>query len=117
MLRVALNLAVISIGMFVGMGAAASQPLYPEEGYYAGYPYARFYATPSPPPAPAAPAAPVVVVPVPPAEIYAAPGPVPFADPDAVTVYVRPANCGVYRYWDGTECVDARDVPPPLGRY
>jgi hypothetical protein len=21
-------------------------------------------------------------------------------------------GCGVYRYWNGTECVDARDVPP-----
>lgn len=32
------------------------------------------------------------------------------------TVYVAPRNCGVYRYWDGTECVDARDDPPPLDR-
>lgn len=25
----------------------------------------------------------------------------------------RPANCGVFHYWDGDECVDARAVPPP----
>lgn len=25
----------------------------------------------------------------------------------------RPANCGVFHYWNGDECVDARAVPPP----
>jgi hypothetical protein len=25
----------------------------------------------------------------------------------------RPANCGVFHYWNGNECVDARAVPPP----
>jgi hypothetical protein len=25
----------------------------------------------------------------------------------------RPANCGVFYYWNGDECVDARAVPPP----
>jgi hypothetical protein len=25
----------------------------------------------------------------------------------------RPPNCGVFHYWNGEECVDARDVPPP----
>ena len=24
----------------------------------------------------------------------------------------RPANCGVFHYWNGHECVDARAVPP-----
>ena len=24
----------------------------------------------------------------------------------------RPANCGVFHYWNGDECVDARAVPP-----
>lgn len=24
----------------------------------------------------------------------------------------RPANCGVFHYWNGDECVDARTVPP-----
>ncbi|HEX2840518.1 hypothetical protein [Hyphomicrobium sp.] len=23
-------------------------------------------------------------------------------------------SCGMYRYWDGKQCVDARDVPPPM---
>jgi hypothetical protein len=25
----------------------------------------------------------------------------------------RPANCGVFHYWDGSECIDARAAPPP----
>ena len=25
----------------------------------------------------------------------------------------RPPNCGVFHYWNGEECVDAREVPPP----
>lgn len=28
---------------------------------------------------------------------------------------VRPANCGVYRYWNGEYCADARDEPPYIG--
>lgn len=27
----------------------------------------------------------------------------------------RPANCGVYRYWNGDYCADARDEPPYVG--
>ena len=23
-------------------------------------------------------------------------------------------NCGLFRYWDGNQCLDARDNPPPL---
>lgn len=23
-------------------------------------------------------------------------------------------SCGVYRYWDGKACVDARDIPPEM---
>ncbi len=35
----------------------------------------------------------------------------------AVTpVPIRPPDCGVYRYWDGTRCVDARFNPPSLDR-
>lgn len=36
--------------------------------------------------------------------------------PNPTAVYIAPKNCGVYRYWDGTQCVDARDNPPPLDR-
>ena len=117
MFRVVLNGLAVSIGVLTGIGAAASQPVYPDDGYYAGYHQAPLYAAPAPPPAYAAPSAPVAIVPTPPAEIYVVPVPVPYAYPEAGPVYVRPANCGVYRYWDGNECVDARDVPPPLGRY
>jgi hypothetical protein len=31
-----------------------------------------------------------------------------------VVIPVRPANCGLYRYWNGERCVDARVVPPDL---
>lgn len=117
MFRVALSVAVIFVGVLAGIGAASSHPVYLDEGYHAGYGFAPLYAEPVPPPAYAAPPASVVVVPAPPVEIYVAPAPVPFAHPDAGPVYVRPANCGVYRYWDGIECVDARDFPPPLGGY
>ena len=27
----------------------------------------------------------------------------------------RPANCGQFRYWNGTRCADARDEPPYVG--
>jgi hypothetical protein len=35
-------------------------------------------------------------------------------DDPVVVVPVRPANCGVYRYWNGEHCVDARFAPPDL---
>jgi hypothetical protein len=35
-------------------------------------------------------------------------------DDPVVVVPVRPANCGVYRYWNGERCVDARFAPPDL---
>jgi hypothetical protein len=31
-----------------------------------------------------------------------------------VVMPIRPANCGLYRYWNGERCVDARVVPPDL---
>ncbi len=36
------------------------------------------------------------------------------AGPPAVVV-VRPANCGQYKYWNGTTCADARYTDPYLG--
>jgi hypothetical protein len=32
----------------------------------------------------------------------------------APRVIVRPSNCGQFRYWNGTACVDARINPPNL---
>lgn len=26
--------------------------------------------------------------------------------------WIRPADCGTFRYWDGARCADARDEPP-----
>lgn len=34
--------------------------------------------------------------------------------PPAVVV-IRPSSCGLYKYWDGTACVDARYTEPYLG--
>jgi hypothetical protein len=36
------------------------------------------------------------------------------SDRPVVVHPVRPANCGEYRYWNGTRCVDARVVPPDV---
>ncbi len=27
----------------------------------------------------------------------------------------RPLDCGAYHYWDGSDCIDARAVPPDTG--
>lgn len=35
-------------------------------------------------------------------------------DTPDVEVRVRPANCGLYRYWNGVRCADARVNPPDL---
>jgi hypothetical protein len=50
-----------------------------------------------------------------------APGPAPIARqryeaPVYGWSYMVPArpSCGVFRYWDGEKCLDARDVPPNL---
>jgi hypothetical protein len=42
----------------------------------------------------------------------------PAAMSDGPVVYgwsSRPLDCGVYHYWNGTECVDSRIVPPDIG--
>jgi hypothetical protein len=52
-----------------------------------------------------------------------APGLVPGADADEAVVVedgpilvpLRPASCGQYHYWDGTQCLDARYHNPDLG--
>jgi hypothetical protein len=31
-----------------------------------------------------------------------------------VEVRLRPSNCGLYRYWNGVRCADARVNPPDL---
>ena len=42
--------------------------------------------------------------------------PAPVYDPPVILlVPVRPASCGLYRYWDGERCADARFEPPYLG--
>ena len=112
-----LGIGVIVAGL-ANIGGASSHPAYPGEGgYQAGYHYVPQYAVPSHPPAYAPPRPSVVFVPVPAAPVYMVPVPVPYAYPGAASLYARPANCGEYRYWDGTECVDARDVPPLNSRY
>ncbi len=67
--------------------------------------YERYVVTPPPPPPP------------PPVVIYReVPVAVPeFAPPVYGWVDMRPPSCGEYRYWDGDECLDARDDPPYVG--
>jgi hypothetical protein len=38
----------------------------------------------------------------------------PDEDRPLIAIPVRPADCGVYHYWNGERCVDARVVPPDL---
>lgn len=81
----------------------SAEPVYPGHAYdYRSGDY-----IPAPPAAPpgvyVAPAYPVPA----PVAVYPVPAP-------PVLVYARPANCGVYRYWNGTECLDARYDPPQL---
>jgi hypothetical protein len=38
-----------------------------------------------------------------------------YEPPVIVLVPVRPASCGLFRYWDGERCADARFEPPYLG--
>jgi hypothetical protein len=39
-----------------------------------------------------------------------------YRDDDQVSgrVFVRPGNCGEFRYWDGMRCADARVDPPTV---
>lgn len=52
----------------------------------------------------------VQLAPPPPTLLPPAAGPAVFG-----WVAVRPASCGEFRYWDGTQCLDARDDPPYVG--
>lgn len=71
-----------------------------DEPYYASPPR---YA-----PAPLRPPAPVYRQPWPPAAAYGPPAYEWLPPP-------RPSSCGVYRYWDGEQCADARWYPPYIG--
>lgn len=84
---------------------AQAGPVYP--GYAYDYRNGEYVPAPRVPP----PLAYVPVYPAPPPVAYAAPP----ETPPSGWVYARPANCGLYRYWDGRACLDARYDPPPLG--
>ncbi len=102
--------AVLSAGVLVAHGAAHAGEWVDREYYdddfdgpYDG-PYERYVVPPPPPPPP-------------PAVIYReVPVVVPeFVPPVYGWVYMRPPSCGKYRYWDGDQCLDARDDPPYVG--
>ncbi len=82
-------------------------PPYPAPRYNAPH-----YGAPPRPPVSVSTAAPTTVVIAPNAQIYT--GAPAYGSLPAGWVYARPANCGEYRYWDGTECLDARDYPPDV---
>lgn len=59
--------------------------------------------------------------PAPPARAHpyaARPGPAGYGFRQRAPVAALPPasrnGCGVFRYWDGTQCLDARDTPPKL---
>ncbi len=64
-------------------------------------PYTRYVAPPPPPPVVIYREVPVAVP--------------EFAPPVYGWVDMRPPSCGKYRYWDGDQCLDARDDPPYVG--
>ena len=114
MLRVSLFTVVVAVWVLASVGVASADPYFTGHSYERGHYYAPLYAVPPHPPVYVAPAAPVYVVPSPYAQVYTVP--VPYAVPQVRWVYARPASCGEFRYWDGVECIDARDYPPDIGR-
>ncbi|MEM8744857.1 MAG: hypothetical protein AAGF14_09510 [Pseudomonadota bacterium] len=118
-----MQLAVfVAAWIMLGSAPATADPSY---GYHGGspYPYPPVYTPPAyAPPAYAPPAQPQVTIPQgSPVTVVVAPNAqVVTTAPGNATlppgwVWARPANCGEYRYWNGTECLDARDYPPDLG--
>ncbi|MDA7946226.1 MAG: hypothetical protein MPJ78_01975 [Hyphomicrobiaceae bacterium] len=116
MSRVSQLAACVFAWALLGTVSTSADPNY---GYQRGnpYPYPPVYA----PPAYPAPAQPQVTIPQgSPVTVVVAPNAriITTAPPNATLpagwVWARPANCGEYRYWNGTECLDARDYPPDL---
>ena len=100
MSRVPMRFACLLFGLTLA-GAAAAQPVF--RGHAYDYRSGRYVPAPQVPhPAPYPPPAPAYAVPIP-APVL----------PQG-WVYARPANCGVYKYWNGHECLDARYDPPDL---
>lgn len=104
MFRVAVA-ALAAIGCLVGTGQAfAQESAVGNHGYYAPYGHQ-------------APYRPDVATPDRRARTYRDP-PVaarPYAPHAYGWAFVRPADCGEFRYWNGTRCADARDEPPYVG--
>ena len=117
-----LRFACLLFGLTLA-GTAIAQPVF--RGHAYDYRSGRYVPAPQVPhpapypppvtayavPAPVAPPVPAPVAP-PPAPAYAVPVPAPVLPQG--WVYARPANCGVYKYWNGHECLDARYDPPDL---
>lgn len=114
MFRVSQFAIVMAAWILTSVGVASADPYFTGHRYERGHYYAPLHAVPPHPPINVAPVAPVYGVPVPYDRVYLVPEPNPI--PQFGWVYVRPANCGEYRYWDGTDCIDARDYPPAIGR-
>lgn len=94
MLRV-VTAVVAAVGILGGIGSASAA----DDGYYD-----ELYV-------------PDVAIPSRRVEIYRGPPIVrgQFAPPVYGWVIIRPSSCGVYRYWNGVRCVDARYRPPYVG--
>jgi len=144
MSRVSQCAVLVSVWVLSGIASASADPYSGRYGYDRGGNYPPAYTAPLRPPVSIPPAAPrygdhrgpyaaqphpYAAQPNPyPAQPYAAPPPTyvviapnaqiftapPYGALPTGWVYARPANCGEYRYWDGRECLDARDYPPDL---
>ena len=115
MSRVSQFAVLASACILLSAATASADPNAARYGYQGAspYPYPPVYTPPAPPQVNVPQGSPVTVIVAPNAQVVT-------TSPSNTTlppgwVWARPANCGEYRYWNGTECLDARDYPPDLG--
>ena len=96
--RIFLNtVCVLAASILIASNASAG----PRDEYYAPYPRANHYASPT--------------YYAPRTYGYQAPPVSYYAPPEPAWVTLRPSSCGQYRFWNGQYCADARYEPPYLG--
>ncbi len=113
MSRVSHLAVLVAASVLLGTATASADPNSAGYGNPYPYPYPPVYTPPAQPKVIIPQGSPVTVVVAPNAHVVT-------TSPSTTTlppgwVWARPANCGEYRYWNGTRCLDARDYPPDLG--
>lgn len=110
MSRIAKIAAALAAASTLGAGAAAADVV-TYRTYTTTTTPQVIYTTPYTPPVPGYGVPPAtVVVPAPAGTVVTRQ----YVVPQQTYVVTRPADCGLYRYWDGTACADARYQPPAL---